>query len=404
MNPAQCSLVGQGSSQTALLFSYHNWVTNRVAGMHKLAEALCDRGFRVGFVNEGRSLHNLLLRPDDRYCLRPFLLGLKGCCYRVSSGIIHHFSALDLQVPQRWFPFDHPTARALRNWSHCILMRRCQRLFPDPRLIILESTGVIYLLNLLKKTYPDVPILYRPSDPFPTWKVPEAVRCALMEMEKCVIREVQLTLLPDAMYEGVYRSLGYEFRAMPNNPCVLENGIDLQAFKERHPVPVALSHPRPHACYVGGHRPDYDCIIHCAQKLPEIHFVVVCPEKPRREQERQIRVLDNMTYVPGVPPEQVPAYITNATVVMIAYARCIPNLHSKILQAMAASKPIIAFGIAPELSRLGFSVADSYSSFVEMVAKAVHIPSVKYDYDLELRDWSVFKATFLSIAEKAGIL
>ncbi len=395
---------GSRPAPSALFFSYHNWAGFRVAGMHKLAEALCERGFRVGFVNEGRSLHNLLVRPDDRYRVGPFLRGLAGVRYKVAAGEIDHFSALDFQLPRRWVPHDHPWAQRLRDWSHGRLIERCRKRIPAPRLILLESTGAVYLLDRLRQAYPGVPIWYRPSDPFPTWKLPEGPRWALMEAEKQVTREAELTLLPDGMYEGLYRSLGYEFRARPGNPRVLVNGIELEAFRGRHPVPAALQGPGPHACYVGGHRPDYECLIHCARELPGVHFVVVCPEGPRREQEREIRALSNLTYLPGVPPVEVPGYITNADVVLVAYARHIPNLHGKILQAMAAGKPVVAFGVSPELAGMGIAVADSHPSFAQMVAGALRHPTVVYDCDLERRDWAVFKADFLALAGKAGVL
>lgn len=395
---------GGSSAPTALLFSYHNWNGFRVAGMHKLAEALCERGFRVGFVNEGRSLHNLLVRPDDRYRMGSFLRGLAGVRYPVALGEVDHFSALDFQLPRRWMPHDHPWTIRLRAGAHARLIRRCRKRFPAPRLIVLESTGAVHLLERLRQAYPGVPVWYRPSDPFPTWNLPEGPRMALIEAERRVTREAELTLLPDEMYEGMYRSLGYEFRATPGNPCVLVNGIELQAFRERHPVPAVLRGPGPHACYVGGHRPDYDCLIRCARELPRMHFVVVCPEGPRRKQRREIRSLGNLTHIPGILPEQVPGYITNADVVLVAYARRIPNLHGKILQAMAAGKPVVAFGVSPELARTGIGVADSPEAFVGMVAQALDRPVVKYDCGVERRDWSVFKADFLTLAERAGVL
>lgn len=396
---------GHSFRRTALIFTFHDWPPGRrVAGFHKIAEALCEHGFEVGFANEGRSLYGLLLRRDPRFHLRPYLRALAGRRYPVATGSVFHFTTIDLQLPERLLPPDQPTASLLRSWSHRVLLRRCSRLFPAPRLIVLESTTAVLMLDEILSAYPNTPIVYRASDPLPTWVVSDATRRLLLEAERRVTRTAVSTLLPDAVYETLYRSLGYGFRATPHNPQVLRNGIDVRPFRAQYPCPSSVAHHRRYACYAGGHRPDYACIAYAARRLPGLDFVVVCPERPSRAEATQLKRLPNLTYVDGVPPDEVPAYVTNAAVVMAPYRRHVPSLHGKILQAMAAFKPVVALGVSSDLARLGVRVALCYEDFAAMLEECLQTPVVHYEVDVFEHDWARFKSGFLDMALEAKIL
>lgn len=382
---------------SALLFTFHDWRTRRLGAFHKIAEALCGQGFEVGFVAEGRSLYNLLRRPDDRYSLSAYWRSLRSWRYRCRRGAVIQFTALDVQLPGRFRTgLGRRWNLTLRRRSHRWLMDRCHRLFPRPDLIVLESTSCVLLLDALDAYYPGVALVYRPSDPLNQRHLDALDRMELIPAERRMTIRAAATLVRSEEDTRRYREDGYAFRPGPENPRVLPNGFDLAAFAKPQPRPPEYRAWARIACYVGGVSPDYRLLLRTARALPDLHLFVVCPQRMPAEVAREAGATPNFHYLPGVYPERVPSFFRHAGVVLIPYPELYPLMHGKVWQAMAAGKPIVAFNLPPALRAHGLVVARDEAEFVSETQAACARGEARYDgADLDARDWGHFQESFV---------
>ena len=113
--------------------------------------------------------------------------------------------------------------------------------------------------------------------------------------------------------------------------------------------------------------------------------------------------MENLTYVPGIKPDQVPAWITNCSVVMVPYVTDFYKdrplgITAKYYQAMAAGKPIVAYCDTPKLADVGVTVTYCYEDFISAVEKAMSAGSQHYQFDLQGRDWNDICRRFVVLA------
>ncbi len=113
-----------------------------------------------------------------------------------------------------------------------------------------------------------------------------------------------------------------------------------------------------------------------------------------------VKKFNNLFYVPGIKPSEVPAWITNCNVVMVPYVTDFYKdrplgITAKYYQAMAAHKPIVAYCDTPKLKDTGASVTYTYDDFIKEVQNAIIRGTVDYSFDLKGREWETVCKKFI---------
>ena len=141
--------------------------------------------------------------------------------------------------------------------------------------------------------------------------------------------------------------------------------------------------------------------------LPEIRFVIVNPNLPSGGDEKIINSVDNLYYVPGISPTDVPKWVTNASVIIQPFPK--DNIFSRRIglsltamhyKAMAANKPIIAHMVKKSMEKYGLCVTETSAEFIDAVKRGVDVGLKKYNYDVNRNDWSQLCERFKTEVEK----
>ena len=109
-----------------------------------------------------------------------------------------------------------------------------------------------------------------------------------------------------------------------------------------------------------------------------------------------------MSELSGRIPQEVPAWITNCSVVIVPYVTDFYKnrplgITAKYYQAMAAGKPIVAYCDTPKLKDEGIPVTYTYKDFIEECRKSIEIKSKAYNFDLKDRQWSNITRKFMEL-------
>jgi len=380
--------------KTVLVISFHDWKSKRLAGFHKIGEALLESGYDVYFASHYRPVALALFNKDEINSFRNWRALMRGTVSTTNMARLVNFTALNLALPGplRRGPLKRVNGWLL-NWSNHLLAKKCRRLCPSPKCIVIESGGSITAYPALKKAYPGVRFIYRPSDPcVGSLNAPEA----LLETERQLVREADAVCLVNEEGRRLYQENGYELDASKTH--LLPNAIDMAAFGGKYEVPQDLAVAES-VCYVGGHPPDWRPILALADQRTDLRIVIVCPEVLSPSIEREVVARSELIYIEGLSPEHVPAYVTNATVIIIPYpsgwgARPL-GMHGKVMQAMYAKKPIVATNLDPALGSEGVYIESTPESFCERVIGLLSAPLPEYQFDFSDRDWSTFKRRFI---------
>ena len=390
----ECPVMMPELDCTVLVVSFHDWKSKRLAGFHKIGEALLESGYDVYFASHYRPVAVALFNKDEINCFRNWRALMKGLVTTIGIARLVNFTALNLALPGplRRGPLTRVNEWVL-DWSNQLLAKKCRRLCSSPKCIVIESGGSITAYPALKKVYPDVRFIYRPSDPsIGSLNAPEA----LLETERRLVREADAVCLVNEEGRRLYQENGYELDA--SKTYLLPNGIDMAAFRAKYEVPEDLAVAES-VCYVGGHPPDWRPIFALADKRPDLRIVIVCPEALSPAIAKDVAARSELIYIEGLSPEQVPAYVTNTTVIIIPYpdgwgARPL-GMHGKVMQAMYAKKPIVATNLDPSLRSEGIYIESTPESFAERVISFLAGSVPEYKFDFSDKDWSTFKRRFI---------
>lgn len=387
--------------KNALIVSFHDWKSKRYAGFHNIGRALLDVGCDVAFLSNDRPVFKAFGRRHGVHTPRNWSALMRGIEYPAASAKLTNFTYLNLRLPG-------PIARRVGGWINrqlkCIsdwqLAKKVRRCCPEPDFIIIESGGSVFSYPILKRVYPERPFVYRPSDPCIGSISPTP---ALIQIERRLVKEAAAVLLVNPEGQALYGREGYELS--DDRTFILPNGIDLDAFRRPHPCPRALRN-KPSVCYVGGHPPYWDAILALADANNGVNVVVVCPESLPAVTRKEVSLRENIIYIEGITPDDVPAYIFNANVVMIPY---MPGwgdrplgMHGKVMQAICAKKPIVAMHMDKSLREEGVFVEDTISGFVHRVLSLLDAGCISYAYDLSDRSWEKFRDRFIEIVNSIG--
>lgn len=376
----------------------HNWDTKRQGGFHKFAEATALAGIETVFFSFPRPYYGYFMKREQ---LNPQVIRTlkKGISYKVGSGSVLNVTFPTLRLPDA-------AGRFLPDWlMNCVLKKSlgsfrsfAKKFLAETDCFVFESCEGVAFVDRIRRLFPKARIIYRPSDPMVYASVPERVKA----LEHHILQTTDLSLIVNNEGVAAYKKSIPDFDQKVAYQ-VLSNGIDLDSYKKSYAVPAILNKPNT-VLYVGAWEVEWPLLFEAAQKLPQCNFVVVCPNYPADKILNQVAAVENLTYVPGIKPDQVPAWITNCTVVMVPYVTDFYKdrplgITAKYYQAMAACKPIVAYCDTPKLSDVGISVTYSYEDFISALQQALSQGSQHYQFDLQGREWSEICQKFISACE-----
>lgn len=378
-------------AKTITFLTAHDWKTNRQGGFHKFAEFCTGKGDSVRFISYPRSIFLTLGKSEYRSIYR-FLTLFQGkkCLATSAGGELCNYYAVTMSFPrrlERYFP------GSLFNFFDRLILNRYRIgcVLKKSDIIVLESTPSVLLFPWIKKIARNAKIVYRPSDPMLI--SPEQSR--LHGAERIVLENSDLNVLVNE--EGL-RTYNVKCVNLISETVVISNGVSAGPYKMIHKRPSYMPDNALVVSYVGARPIDWGAIIYAA-RLIDAHFLIVTPHPIKRNIKKQIKLLRNITYIPGVTPGEVPSIVTNSSVIIVPnpvdmYKTCTWGVTAKYYQAMAANKPIVAFHDNINLSRYGITVTYSYRDFADGITRALKSHFQNYELNLEELEWDRICARF----------
>lgn len=378
----------------------HHWDTKRQGGFHKFAEYTASQGIETVFFSFPRPYYGYFMNREQLN--KPLLKMLnKGKIYEVENGkSLLNITYSTLRLPDgitRFFP------DCMANWflTHAFrsFKKFAKKYLSDTDCFVFESCEGVALLPKIKKLFPEATIVYRPSDPMVYASVPDRVK----KIEEKMLKNCDLALIVNNEGLETYRKNISDFDSTVKYE-VLSNGVDISSYEKTYDCPEILQKPNT-ILYVGAWEVEWKLMFESAEKLSDCNFVIVCPNYPDGEILEKLKQYKNLFYVPGISPKEVPAWITNCSVVMVPYVTDFYKdrplgITAKYYQAMAAKKPIVAYCDTPKLKEAGVPVTYTFEDFITEVKKAVEKKECEYEFDLSNRKWENITAKFLELIEK----
>lgn len=374
----------------------HNWDTKRQGGFHKFAEASALAGNETVFFSFPRPYYGLFMYREqlNKHIIKTLK---KGKSYKVLD--------TDKQLLNVTFPtFRLPDAAGkifgtkFMNWclSHSFTSFKhfAKKYLSGTDCFVFESCEGVYYIDKLKKLFPDAKMIYRPSDPMVYASIPNRVKT----MEKNILYKADLSLIVNNEGVEAYRKNVPDFDSKVKYQ-VLSNGIDIESYKKTYDKPELLNKPNT-ILYVGAWEVEWNLIFKAAATNTTNNYIVICPNYPAASILEETKKFNNVHYIPGIKPNEVPAWITNCSVVMVPYVTDFYKdrplgITAKYYQAMAAGKPIVAYCDTPKLKDAGITVTYTYDDFISAVESALKSKEVSYSFDLQGREWSSICNNFL---------
>lgn len=375
--------------------TYHNWETKRQGGFHKFAEAAAMAGHEVVFFSYPRPYY-IRFKHNERLNGKVLRLLKKGTRYNIGSDVsLINCTWPTLEVPgplRRFLP--KKMVKFFSDVSFVPFNFFCKKFIKDTDCFVLESVG-LSLYDKLKKYFPNAKFVYRPSDPV---MLPTASPKAI-ELEKHFLLNCDKALIVNKQGVELYRKNIPDFDKKVNYE-IISNGVDSKAYKLKYDCPKELMIPNT-ALYMGALPPNMEVVFYAAERLKDVNFVIVCPEPLLEKDDVKIKTMNNITYVPGVLPKEVPAWVTNADLIMVpkpegVYRYKPWGILAKYYQAMVAGKPVVAYHDTEELLECGISVAYTKEDFVDAIREHIHNGTIDYKFESDSMDWSVKAERFLS--------
>lgn len=379
-----------------VFITYHNWETKRHGGFHQFAKYAAQSGNEVVFFSFARPYY-IALMNDERLNRKVLIKLSKGVIYDIGDNYIANITWPTLGLPGflcKYVPYG------INKWlmTHSLnpFNRFSKKWLTGTDCFVFESTDAVLLAKDIQKRFPRATIVYRPSDPL--WEFSHSFYHIKGEQEMLEIAD-KIILVNDQSGIGYQKMFGSVFNL--SKATVIPNGVDLKEFTSRHPVPQLLNYPVT-ACYIGVLEPDYELMINTAIALKYIRFILITPHKIDNKLRKRIDSIDNLFFIPGIPPSDVSSWITNCSIVIQPLSgsnnhadKFSLGLTAQNYKAMAAGKPIVAYHIPPHLSKYGIKIAKTDEEFIGMIQDSVYERKQEYNIDLEALDWDKLCANFL---------
>jgi len=378
-----------------LMLTYHFWKSERRGGFHYFAEEFCKMGYNVDFVLFPYSLFRVFThRNKDRFNIRRLFELVKGKQYQCYDNILRNFGFPSLVFPPKWdkFKFNYLTLTSLYI-SFFIILLKLRRKY---EFIVVESTLAIVLIDFIKRLYPTTKIIYRQSDPM------HFVHSSryFINFEENIILKSDLTLFVNKKIKN-YTLKSINLSLVNNKTEILANGIDLIFLSKIHEKPSVYNIYEVNALYLGVFPIDWKLIFYIADKLKHIHFIIIIPSNIDKITEEKINGFSNITFINGINPQQVPAFIQYSSIGIIPYAKKekimeLMGMHSKIYKFMYCKKPIVTYNICLEIEeQRGIFQSFSEEEFLSNVKAASKLKNIKYDFNFEEVNWENLAKKFI---------
>ncbi|MBQ3670228.1 MAG: glycosyltransferase [Treponema sp.] len=374
----------------------HSWKSNRLGGFHQFARAACELGIEVVFFSFPRPYYSFFMHQElyNRKSIRALS---KGISYAVGSSTLLNITLPTFKLPNKANKFlSDEMMNRLERLSLRSFRKFARTYFSGTDVFVFESSDGMIFLDELKSLFPDAKMVYRPSDPL----MYDGALSRYVKNEMHTMMSVDMNIIVNNEGLELYRRKIPDFDEKVRYE-LLSNGVDISSYEKKYDCPELLKKPNT-ILYVGAWEVEWNLLFHAAAVLPDCNFVVVLPNYPSSDIQKKAAETENLFYVPGSPPEEVPAWITNCAVVMVPYVTGFYEnrplgITAKYYQAMAAKKPIVAYSDTPKLSEVGVCVTYSYDDFISEVKKAVGKKECSYEFNLADRKWETITARFLEI-------
>ncbi len=376
----------------------HSWISNRQGGFHKFAEAACQAGVETVFFSFVRPYYSCF-QHSEIYNAKSIRELKKGITYQVGKSLLHNVALPTLKLPNvigKFFPDG--VMNFLAGFSFSSFDSLCKKWLDGSEAFVFESSDALVLFDRLKKRYPGAKFIYRPSDPL----MIEGGYSRYRALEENALRKADLNIIVNQEGLDLYRRKIADFDQTIKWQ-LLTNGVDIESYQKTYPVPPLLQKPNT-VLYVGAWEVEWPLLFKAAQEMPDFNYIVVCPNYPSNTIQERAAAASNLFYVPGIKPAEVPAWITNARVIMVPYVTDFYKnrplgITAKYYQAMAAKKPIVAYCDTPKLKDAGVFVTYTYDDFIGAVKEAVKLERKEYSFDLSNRRWESVTQKFLELVE-----
>lgn len=380
--------------------TFHNWETKRHGGFHALAQHCADLGHETIFFSFSRPYSTFFIQDErrNRNVLRKLI---KGVYYKTEKGS----KITNITWPTFAFPLPYRKLFPLKinYWleTHSFISfnKFADKWLTDTDCFIIESCESVLLYPLLRKKYPNAVIAYRPSDP-------------LVGLLTRYIDAQELQLVKNADYNFLVNTGAVELykKYIPDfeescNYEILPNGIYLDEYRRCHPKPKELKGSKT-VLYVGVWPVEWELVVETAKTYPDVDFYIVSPTKVEESILHQIDAIENLHYIPGIPPKDVVAWVSNCdiciTPMKTGFNTSRPNmsLTAKDIKAMAARKPIITYCVNEEIKKYGISTTFTFEDFINEVGIAISEDYREYTIDFQDYDWQSIGDTFINKIEE----
>ena len=378
----------------------HNWKSNRLGGFHKFAEAACNAGIEVVFFSFPRPYYSYFMH-QELYNKKSIQELEKGLTYEVGKSHLHNVTLATMKLPNSANKIlSDGMMNALERFSFTSFKSFAKKWLDGTDVFVFESCDGMIFLDRLKKMYPEAKMIYRPSDPL----MYDGALSRYVKNETHMLKAADLNIIVNQEGLDLYRRKISDFDSSVRY-TLLSNGVDIESYEKSYPAPELLQKPNT-ILYVGAWEVEWNLLFKAAEENTDFNYIVVCPNFPSAEIQEKVKSFKNLFYVPGIPPKEVPAWITNCSVVMVPYVTDFYKnrplgITAKYYQAMAAHKPIVAYCDTPKLNEAGATVTYTYEDFISAVQKAVAQKEISYKFDLSDRRWENITAKFLELCERS---
>lgn len=377
----------------ALMACPNYWTSPFQVGSHHIARGLVSAGWEVAYVSDPISPLHLLqgITPELRE---------RWAIHRV-RGIHDLGGRLWAYVPAAALtPYNRPLLRGewvqrhwpRLTWPNAVTMVRAAG-FDTVDLLYLDSVSQAFWLDVI----PHRRSVLRVADQLSGFR-----KCtpAMARLEREVAGRVDLVAYTALHLREYVESLG------PRDVLHLPNGVNLDHFAngDRTPSPEFAALRRPIAIYVGAMDEwfDFNLVQAAAERLPEVSFVLIGPDRLARQRLRPLR---NLHLLGRRPYANLPAYLHHADVGLIPFdivghEHLVRSVHPlKLYEYLACGLPVVATEWE-ELRALHSPAVLSATreGFIHAIETAVRAPR---DPDRYLRftegaDWRVRVAALLA--------
>lgn len=375
--------------------TYHNWDTKRHGGFHQFADFTCRKGIETVFFSFSHPYY-IYFKHEEREN--------KDVLQKLSRGVDYYLDSEHKLTNVTWPTLALPgflrkyvsdkLNKYLLTTSLTSFDSFANKWLDGTDCFVFESHDAVCLVDLVKNKYPNALIVYRPSDPMLDMRN----ESYLITGEKEVLKKADLVICVNKGGKELFEETYPEVDS--SKYCIVSNGVALGDFLKDYPKPSSMPKGK-NALFIGASPIDWDSVMFAANKLPDVNFIVISPASQPRNSLQSIKQYENIIYIPGIPPTEVAAWVTNADIIIQPIPKETGRYNKKSLsitaqnyKAMAARKFIVAYMGPQTFSDYGIISTYSHQDFAEAIKNNIG-KVANYSIDLESKNWDKVCQLFL---------